>query len=149
MKRRLFWALFLLILGNQAEKAYDYAYAWYKAPPPPFSAEAKKLIYSLEEGQGWALCGTYQDDPALQKGKTFIIINGSGLPFRRSASVRVGNTKDTPALAVICTQSYTAAELRAINSAAEKCLRELTAFALDKTSEKTVEITKETKDTKD
>lgn len=86
---------------------------WYNAPP---SLEAQKLVASLNELEGWRLMAG-SDNPKLVRGVTTIA------PATWRADVFVSSSD--------CSGQFSFSDRRAINKAANICLRKLTAKAME------------------
>lgn len=124
VKRFLFKFLLTFVLGYSAADFHllSMAWDWYKAPPPPPSAEAQKLIASLDSAKGWRADGMRVEGnssyPQLtgNDGKVAVVIR------KWYADIHTGNAK--------CNDTYTLAEQAAINDAAKRCLSRLTSKAV-------------------
>lgn len=127
MKRRLFVFLLSLVLGGEVlpslgyqPQVFDRVVAWWNAPPAPPSPEAQKLIASLENGDGWkvsGMTGPSLNRPVVKRGDIYV-------------TVRVWHA-DVSADGVCINDSLSFSESAAINTAAEQCLRKLTAKTLE------------------
>lgn len=128
MKRKLLVTLVLMALGGEMlpslgykPQLFDRVVAWWNAPPAPPSPEAQQLIESLESSDGWVIGQSNNGYSHLRKGNIMVTLH----TFR--ADVAVGEFGQ----AVNVNGSFTNPEAMGIQNAAEKCLRKLTAKALE------------------
>lgn len=122
MKWFLFRSLFLVAFGFTASETQmvSKAWQWWSAPPPPPSAEAQKLIASLRSAEGWVVCKLEgKSYPRLKRGNVLV------KPDNIWADVYVNDTD--------CNGQFTVNDLKAVNSAAEVCLRKLATQAMGET----------------
>lgn len=122
MKRKLIAGLVLMMLGGLSPKLYDGLAGWWNAPPEQPRSEAARLIESLESAQGWKVDkrvfpGPASDYTVLKKNDIRITLH----VWRADVDIN----------GMFINDSFTNAELRAINNAAVTCLRKLTARAMD------------------
>ena len=129
MKRKLFTTLLMLVLGGDLLPTLGYqpqifsrVAEWWNAPPAPPSPEAQRLITSLESGEGWKMS---QASALLVRGDITITTGGEPiLPWEKpQAFINVNDAK--------VSQQFNKHDRARIHDAAEKCLRRLTAQALE------------------
>lgn len=119
MKKKLIGMLVYGVFCAYVPEMFTSAKNWYFAPPAPPSAEALKLIRSLEDVDGWYLTKKSDEKrPFLKKGDVEVKTDTLW------ASVYVDGS--------YCNGNYSVSDLRAIDSAATICMRRLTAKALDR-----------------
>lgn len=124
--RKLSVAMFLMSVGYTGSEfqLMSRLLAWYNAPPAPPSAEASRLIASLESADGWKADGMVDRNGNL---------NGF-LPSVKRGDVKVVNctfSADIYTGGNCVNGSFTSSETRAINKAAATCLRKLSAKAME------------------
>ncbi len=119
MKRKLISYLLVAALGYTSPDLWSRGVTWWNAPPPPPSQEAVKLIKSLEQSDGWATDGMASpaNCPRVKRGDLKIVIRSW------HADIYAGDIE--------INSSFSFAESRAINKAAEVCLRKLAAQSMD------------------
>lgn len=123
-------------VGAPSPKLYDRAVDWYNAPPEPPSAEAQKLINSLNLVEGWKIGNStasatisnngnpaYGKVPNLSKNNIQIILSDSSMPWSQKASITVDGSD--------CSNQFSSGDLKALNKAGNFCVRKLTARAMD------------------
>lgn len=120
MKRAAIWAA-MIAASMCAPLVTTRVGDWWNAPAPEPSAEATKLIASLESGEGWELDGTDANGRKLRHGRVAIRVRA----WHADIGVK-GERENT-----YCNSLYTLAEAAAINRAAEACQKKLILKALD------------------
>ena len=119
MKRTAIWVV-MVATSMAAPLVTTRVSEWWNAPAAEPSAEAAKLIASLESGEGWELDGSDVDGRKLRHGPVVVRVQ----TWHADIGVR-GDRENT-----YCNSLYTWAELAAINRAAENCQKRLITKAL-------------------
>jgi hypothetical protein len=132
MKRRIFMFLLqgALWYGVLETGFISKTYHWFADAPPPPSAEAQKLIASLNSAEGWEAKEGKDGPGTLTKGG--VSVTAKTWRTCNLASIRVNGTK--------ANEEFGWSDCRAINEAARKCLRKVTANSLTESTEKTSRI---------